>query len=210
MLKYKAIIFDFDGVILDSVDIKTKAFSEIYSPFGSDVEQRVIKHHQHHGGISRYIKIAHYHQKFLGIELSSEMLDQLVRKFSELVFEQVLQCSFITGAKEFLDEYYQILPMFIATGTPQKEIEEIVNVRGMTKYFQGVFGSPTVKEDIIREILFSHQLNNTEVLFVGDAMTDFLAAGETELDFIGVSNSDTKFPDGTILVEEVTELAEFL
>ena len=45
MKKIKSIVFDFDGVIKESVDIKTKAFAKLYSKFGEKVLNNVLKHH---------------------------------------------------------------------------------------------------------------------------------------------------------------------
>ena len=51
------IIFDFDGVITDSVNIKKEAFAELYSKYGSRIQKKVVNHHLEHGGISRFDKI---------------------------------------------------------------------------------------------------------------------------------------------------------
>ena len=56
----KGIVFDFDGVIAESVQVKTNAFAELYGPFGNDVVQKVISHHEANGGVSRYEKIKYY------------------------------------------------------------------------------------------------------------------------------------------------------
>ena len=61
----KAIIFDFDGVILDSVDVKTKAFKQMYSIYGDDVMRKVVDYHLLNGGISRYEKFKYFHENFL-------------------------------------------------------------------------------------------------------------------------------------------------
>jgi len=63
----KAIIFDFDGVIVESVQVKTDAFAEIYNPFGKEIVQKVVKHHKANGGISRFEKFELYHRNFLAL-----------------------------------------------------------------------------------------------------------------------------------------------
>ena len=73
----KAIIFDFDGVILDSVDVKTRAFESIYLPYGQEIAAEVVAHHEAHGGVSRYQKFRLYHQKYLGLDINDEQLDDL-------------------------------------------------------------------------------------------------------------------------------------
>ena len=61
----KNIIFDFDGVICESVDIKTDAFYEMYLPYGEEVALKVKEHHIANGGMSRYDKFRHYEKVFL-------------------------------------------------------------------------------------------------------------------------------------------------
>ena len=38
-------IFDFDGVLVDSVEIKAKAFNELYRPYGSEIAEKIVFHH---------------------------------------------------------------------------------------------------------------------------------------------------------------------
>ena len=61
----KGIIFDFDGVIVDSVEIKGEAFREIYTTYGKEISDKVIEHHELNGGVSRFDKFRFYHNNFL-------------------------------------------------------------------------------------------------------------------------------------------------
>ena len=54
----------------------------------------------------------------------------------------------------------------------------------MVSYFKGVFGAPKNKNVIVREILDAHCLKPDEVIFVGDAMSDYQAASENSIRFI--------------------------
>ena len=44
----EAIFWDFDGVIADSVDVKTRAFEEMFTPYGEAVLKQVIEDHRQH------------------------------------------------------------------------------------------------------------------------------------------------------------------
>ena len=56
----KNIIFDYDGTIADSVNIKTEAFAELYRNYGKDIESKVVKYHLNNGGVSRFEKFKYY------------------------------------------------------------------------------------------------------------------------------------------------------
>ena len=98
----KAIIFDFDGVILDSVNVKTLAFRQLYAKYGKKVQKSVEKYHLENGGISRFEKFKYFHKQFLNIDLNDTQINALAKKFSKLVFRKVCESPFIPGALEFL------------------------------------------------------------------------------------------------------------
>ena len=62
--QFSAIIFDFDGVIAESVEIKTEAFRDMYSSYGKDISDSVVDHHLINGGMSRFEKFPLYHNRF--------------------------------------------------------------------------------------------------------------------------------------------------
>ena len=65
-----AVVFDFDGVILESADVKTRAFVELYAAHGAEVVDRVREHHLANLGISRFKKFAWIAEHVLGLPRS--------------------------------------------------------------------------------------------------------------------------------------------
>ena len=208
MRAYDAVFFDFDGVLAESSDIKTVAFVEMYKEYGPEVVDKVVAHHLEHGGISRRQKIRYCHRTFLGIEVTSDEMAVLGRRFSILVEDAVVAADWVAGARTFLDAHCGRLPMFVISGTPQEELRRITARRGMDGYFVSVRGSPPVKEPIILELLAEHGLDRDRVLFVGDTMTDYRAAKATGLPFLGrvPPGERSPFPEGTRLVPDLTHL----
>ena len=81
----KGIIFDFDGVIAESVQVKTDAFAALYASYGADNVSKVVEHHEANGGMSRFEKIRLYHESFLNRTVTKEEITNLASQFSELV-----------------------------------------------------------------------------------------------------------------------------
>ena len=90
----KGIIFDFDGTLVDSIDVKTNAFAEIYEPYGQLIVEKVIKYHIKNGGISRFDKFEYFHNKYLKKQIDSNQILALSDKFSNIVIDKVVDSPF--------------------------------------------------------------------------------------------------------------------
>lgn len=179
----KAIIFDFDGVILESADIKTVAFLELFN-HRPDLQPAILQHHIDNLGVSRFDKFAWIYAELLGRPFTADIRAQLGHDFSALVLEKVLACPFVPGAQEALETLSTMLPLFIASGTPQEELDLIIEKRGLQSHFREAWGSPLKKTEIIEGILARHTLASSEAVMVGDGASDYEAAVKTKLHFI--------------------------
>lgn len=183
-MSIRAVIFDFDGVILESADIKTDAFVELFSDLPVDQVARVRDHHLANMGISRYAKFAWIYRAVLGREITADESAELGERFSALVFSKVLAAPFVLGADRALQTLSQTMPLFVASGTPQQELDLIVDDRGIRSHFTEVWGSPRGKGEIIEDVRSRHRLAAQDVLFVGDGMSDYNAAHATGVRFL--------------------------
>ncbi|MCR5592005.1 MAG: HAD hydrolase-like protein [Lachnospiraceae bacterium] len=181
----RAVIFDFDGVILESAVIKTEAFGEVVKDYPKKEAEEFVAYHMTHMGISRHVKFKYFIEEILKEQYTDEKEKKLADDFERIVFDRVMTCSFVPGAKEFLEKYYDRYDFFIASGTPDEEMNRIVDGRGLRKYFKGVYGTPAKKPEIIDKILQDYGYDRSEAVFVGDAGTDLKAAAATGLEFIG-------------------------
>ncbi len=204
-MKPSVLIYDFDGVICDSVELKTEAFVELYRSEKESVQALVKEYHLANGGISRFEKIKYFETVLLGKPYSEEENIKLADKFALLVKEKVIASPFIAGVKDFLEKHLTDTLQFICTGTPEFEIKEIIEKREMGYLFKGIFGSPSNKSSIIQKIISDVGCTKDDCLFFGDALTDYKAAQETDVRFVGINNADTVFPEGTIIVENFTD-----
>ncbi len=180
----KNIIFDFDGVICESVNIKTDAFYEMYLPYGAEIALKVKEHHLANGGMSRFEKFKLYEESFLEKILSDEKMSLLSSEFSTIVKEKIIKAPFVDGVLEFLEQESSSYKCFIVSATPMDEMKDIAKEKKIDKYFLEMFGSPKNKIEWGKYILEKYQINNKETLFIGDALSDYNAAKEHKMHFL--------------------------
>jgi phosphoglycolate phosphatase-like HAD superfamily hydrolase len=198
-----AAVFDFDGVVLESADIKTNAFRRLF-----DGDERAVAYHLANVGTSRYIKFRHITTEILGRPYTDEEERRLGDRFSALVLEEVLTCPFVPGARELIERRGRQLPLFVASATPEDELRHIVSSRGLGEAFAGVYGTPPTKGEILRRIIDQSQLAREEVVMVGDAKTDLAGAREAGVRFVGRVPPHGPNPFASEDVAVVSDLAE--
>ena len=208
----KAIIFDFDGVIAESTNIKTDAFVSIYNEYSEEVQARVKDYHVKNSGISRYKKILYYQKEILEQDYSEDAINDLANKFSEIVLQKVIESEYVKGSKEFIERNQLNYELHIATGTPQEEIEIIIQEKNLQNKFKSIYGTPLTKTEIIRKILTENNYKKENVVFVGDAIADLEGASNNDLNFIGrVPKGETSiFPEKTIIINDLTSLNDLI
>tara|TARA_B100000315_G_C14549967_1_gene575270 strand:+ start:426 stop:1100 length:675 start_codon:yes stop_codon:yes gene_type:complete len=206
----KAIIFDFDGVIVESVNVKTKAFSRIYRSYGKKIVGKVVAHHLAHGGVSRIEKFRLYHKEFIGVDLTEQEEEQMAEKFSELVFQKVIDAPYVKGAHEFLSEYHTLYDFFVSSGTPTEEIVKIVDMRKLSVFFKGIYGSPEQKDAHVREIMENNNYGKEEIVFVGDAPSDQEAAESNNISFIARELDNFDFLNDNKKIISIKDLTDLM
>lgn len=204
-----SIILDFDGVILESVSVKTEAFRQIFS-FAPEHVDKIIQYHKENGGMSRYDKFRYIYKNILKGDLTQSKFDELSEKFAAIVFQEVIKAPFVPGAQEFLEKYHRTIPLYVVSATPEEELRQIIQKRWMAHYFREVYGAPRKKQECIKEILNITRISPDSVIFVGDAKNDLEAARIAGVPFIGrVKTGDEDHFKGLVGVEaEISNLHE--
>lgn len=180
----KGVIFDFDGVIVESTDIKTEAFAKLFEAEGRDVVEKVVFYHKNNMGVSRFEKFRYIYSDILHRRLDEDKFSALCRQFASEVVDSVIAAPFVLGAKEFLQRNLLLYSFFIMSATPQDEINDIVQRRELDRFFKSVYGAPLAKYDAVKMILQKEGLAPGEVVYLGDAMSDYLAAKDNNVKFI--------------------------
>jgi phosphoglycolate phosphatase-like HAD superfamily hydrolase len=179
----RIIFFDFDGVIKESLDVKTNAFIKLFKPFGNSISERVRNHHLSNGGMSRYEKFPIYFE-WANMVSNQDLVNSYSEQFSKLVFNGVVDSDWVPGVKQFIKKNFRKAILIIVSATPQNELEDILLALDLRKYFSDVFGAPASKKDSIKKSLLKYSIDSKNCIMIGDARADMDAASFNNVPFI--------------------------
>ena len=179
------VVFDCDGVILESVHVKTKAFGETVAEHGSEAVSKLLDYHMANGGVSRYQKFEWFYKKVLGRVITKDQLNALGERFKQASFAGVMGSPMVPGGMECIKQMHGNLPMYVASGAPHDELVAVLSARNLLGFFKGVYGSPPGKAELLHRIIQDAGTRASETLMVGDSLTDLKAARSCGTQFYG-------------------------
>lgn len=185
----KNIIFDFDGVILDSVPTKTEAYRKLFKEYPSNKVEKLVEYHMQNGGISRYIKVKYFFEEILSQSITENEILKHANRYSELTKEELTNSKYmIDDAVNFVKQNYHNYNMHIASGADENDLKYICEKLELTPYFLSINGSPTKKNEIVKNILLLNNYNQDETILIGDSINDYEAAKNSGIEFYGYNN----------------------
>lgn len=184
--RYQTIIFDCDGVILNSNFQKIEAYRNTALNYGATKDQadELVQYHIKLTGISRYVKFKYFLREIMGEKVLDFSMNKLVKNLNDEVINLLKNCEITSGIKELKSKTLQSTWM-IASGGDQEELRFLFKEKNIDSYFEGgIYGSPASKHEIIEEKL--KDKNFLPALFLGDSLYDIQTAKKYNLDFIFV------------------------
>lgn len=185
IIDYVTLVFDCDGVVLNSNKVKTEAFYQAALPYGDAAAQAIVGHHIAHGGVSRYKKFAHFLESIVPIQDGPD-LESLLASYAGHVRAGLLHCDVAHGLQALRDATPRAR-WLIVSGGDQAELRDIFARRDVAPLFDGgIYGSPDTKDEILARELGNGNIHQP-ALFLGDSKYDHQAAIAAGLDFVFLS-----------------------
>jgi len=184
-------IFDFDGVIVDSMISKGKSFCNLFDNLNAKDKKMIINYHLENGSLSREKKIRYIINNILKINLSNIEKEKFItRKVTnfKLEYEKMyLRIKLVKGIKRYLN-YLNSLnkKIFIVSSAPLNEIRNICINNDILKYFHKIYDNKKTKNKHFNAILSSFNNNNLDMIYFGDSLFDFKVASFFNIDFCSV------------------------
>ena len=189
----KNILFDFDGVILDSMKIKGDGFKELFKEYDEELVSKLEKFHYENGGVSRFEKIKYFYNEILRQEVSEEKVLELADKFSKIIEKKLYNNeNLIEETIEFIEKNHKKFNLHIVSGAEHNELNKLCNFFGISKYFISINGSPTAKEILVKNIISKYNYKKEETVLIGDSINDYNAAIKNGIEFYGYNNDELK------------------
>lgn len=189
----KNILWDFDGVIMDSMPVRNKGFELVLSDYPKEEVQELMKFHLNNGGLSRYVKFRYFFEEIRNENVSEDEVSVWASRFSmvmrrNLVDNQLL----IKDTCNFIKENYTNFEMHIVSGSDQEELRFLCKELNLDSFFISINGSPTPKINLVENLLkeFNHRTEDT--ILIGDSINDYEAAKSNNIDFFGYNNPGLK------------------
>ena len=175
--RIELVVFDFDGTLCDSADVKTDAFHDLYlNQHGPALAGKVKDYHLANVGISRYDKIRYVETEMLGNEPNDTDVEQIASRYSGLVEQAVVDAPLFDGVAEFLAMLHPGVTFAVASATPTDELRRIVERKRLTGCFAAIGGSPRPKAAILAECVERFAGGPGSAVIVGDQPSDGEAA----------------------------------
>ena len=184
LFDYGVYVFDCDGVIFNTNELKAHAMQVALSTCFEDdaLVFECISYFRENFGKSRFHHIKYFLEEIFNTRKRErpELELNLLRTYSFQCREMYCSAELVPGFLQFL----KTCPgeKYVASGSEQSELREAFDRRGLSKYFSGIYGSPTEKSHNVRKIL-AKEKGKTAVM-IGDAMSDMNAARQNGIDFV--------------------------
>ncbi len=196
--RIRCIVFDFDGTLAESNELKRGTFFEIFSrwPGSESVVERVLRENpelDRHG----IVPLVREGLLALGGPGLETLLDseELIDAYASSTERKVSRCPAVPGAVAALEGLSAVYPLYIDSATPQDALARMVVQRGWSGFFREVLGGPTDKATNLAIIADREGLPAQEILLVGDGPPDQRAAQEFDCAFLGYQSQDPTIAD---------------
>ena len=198
----KNILWDFDGVILDSFEIRNQGFREIFKSFSNEQVEDLLIYHTMNGGLSRYVKIRYFYEEILKKSITEKEVLHYAKAFSELMKKELTNCNnLIEDSLKFIKENHDKYDFHIVSGSDGEELRYLCEILGIHQYFLSIQGSPTPKNELVKGLLMQYSYSPLETCLIGDSINDYNAAKYNGIHFYGYNNKDLDFENSNYIDE---------
>lgn len=199
--KFKVILWDFDGVLMNSNAVRDIGFEKVLACYPAEQVEALMNYHKANGGLSRYVKFRYFFEQIRNEVVSDEQIQELAKKFSIIMKEILFNKSLlIKDSIQFVKENFSKFKMHIVSGSDGVELRSLCKHLEIDNYFITIEGSPTTKNQLVKELLSTCNYSVNDCVLVGDSINDLEAARVNNISFAAYNNP-VLFSSNSISIE---------
>ena len=193
-MSYDLFLFDFDGVLFNTNRIKTEAFQQALAGYPEEAVAEFVAYHEATGGISRYVKVAHFFNQILQrVDNTQQEQADVLEKFADIAPRLMAAANPLPGAPEFLNAIAQEgRTASVCSGGNRNEIKNLLERHQLFHLINNIWGNERSKREHAADSISSRY---AKVIFFGDGQYDMEVAEAFGFDFVFVA-SLTDWPEG--------------
>lgn len=211
----ECIIFDMDGVIIDSEELHKKAYYHTFRSIGVDVSEDLYKTLTGSSTINAFQKlVAHF-----DLSMDPEELVLQKRKFYVDLFENDPTLHLVIGVEELIKHcYHKGYKLVLASSSAMVNINRVFNRFDLNKYFIAKISGADLKESKPNPEIFEKAavLGNSKrenCLVIEDSDNGVQAANDAGIYVVGFRNplaADQTLEKANQVITKFSELIELL
>ena len=187
---FKLILWDFDGVIIESNSVREQGFREVLKQYPIEQVEELIDFHNVNGGWSRYVKFRYFFEEIRKEPITDEKVSELAVQFSAIMKVLLVNPELlIAETVAFIEDMYNSgKEMHIVSGSDVNELRGLCSALEIDHYFMSINGSPTPKNILVKEVIEPYQYLKENIVLIGDSINDYEAAKVNGISFFGYNN----------------------
>jgi phosphoglycolate phosphatase-like HAD superfamily hydrolase len=181
----RVVVFDFDGTLVDSNEIKRRGFFRLAEryPGGHEEMLNLLKI-----GGDRYTVLFEFAARMAKRRIILKG-DEMVASYGAEVDGAVAAAPEMPGATSVLANLRRLgMRLHVNSATPHENLLKVMEARGWTDRFDGIQGGPAVKADTLKSICIQEGVRPDEIAVVGDGDDDAASAKVVGCTFVAVGS----------------------
>ena len=190
-MSIKGVIFDLDGVLIDSYENHYKAFEKICRKYDQKFDVEIFERCFGRANPDIFQHVLEMTDHPDELELLAAEKEHYYREFARC------DLKIMTGAREVLTSLRDSYALSLATSTPEENVDLFLENRFMRRVFQMIVYGTDVKRgkpepDIFLEAASRMRLQPTECVVVEDSVNGVLAAKNASMRCIALTSTHSR------------------
>ena len=206
----KAVLFDMDGVIVDTEPLHRKAYFKMFSDVGINVNEALYTSFTGQSTINICKRLVNH----FNLTFAPEYLVKLKRQHFKYLFENDTDLALINGVLDLIQDYHiNGIKLVVASSASMPNINRIFERFNLNQYFMGKFSGADLKQSKPHPEIFVKASEHTgfkksECVVIEDSTNGIRAAHDAGIFCIGFKSKHSTQQDYSLAEMVISDYTE--